>query len=406
MAYFSHAFKKVFVSPNGGNDPELRLEELSAGMFGFFDAKTWAPIDVANATIDEHPQVVFAMANPYHSDGADKQGVHGGFTESIKSQVIEAHSIHRFWKIKPRSGRPHVVVLGWGGGEDYSLSPTFYCGQTYWLRLDLKGSAALRFLGRNSYRYYSVSTPCCPDPLHPTLLDPVTVMLEFAKQIREDPLMGALISVNVITMDSDDWVTPVTVDPDNYSPWTNPEDIVWVVTGLQLAAISSETEFSSCSFDPMDHLPTEPLMISSGQWVNEKGVGCPILKPLNFIEQLSPLAPEGLPGQILRDLVSFLAYRQEVFIPCSRMRAIRDLEKIVEDINDHSRYVSYYILHSSPRRYNPSGVYDQDQYLLQIVFADDELDSIAFLEDWMASYLNSADTGLVIEDLSGEGDGT
>jgi hypothetical protein len=406
MAYFSHAFKKVFVSLGGGANTTVPTAQMSAGMFGFFDAKTWAPVAVAGATISAHPQVVFAMANPYHSVGADKQGVHGGFTESVKSQIIEPRNINRFWKIKPRNGRPHVVILGWGGGDDYSLSPTFFCGQTYWLRLDLKGSAALRSLGHNAYRYYCVTTPCCSDPLHPVQLDPVPVMFEFAKQIREDPLVGPLVSASVLTMDSDDWVTPVTADPDSYVPWTDPLDIVWVVTGLQLAAIPSDTVFNPLSFDLTDHYFSEPLMISSGQWINDKGVRCPNLKPLNFIELLSPLAPQGTPDGILRDLLSFIAYREEVFTKNARLRAVKDLEKIVADIFLHSKYFSYYILHSVPRRNNPSDVHDQDQYLLQIVFADGDSASMTFLENWMASYLSSAGKGVVMEDLSGEMDGT
>jgi hypothetical protein len=71
-----------------------------------------------------------------------------------------------------------------------------------------------------------------------------------------------------------------------------------------------------------------------------------------------------------------------------------------------NRYFSYYILHSVPRRNNPSDVHDQDQYLLQIVFADGDTASMTFLENWMASYLSSAGKGVVMEDLSGEMDGT
>jgi hypothetical protein len=296
-------------------------------------------------------------------------------------------------------------MLGWDGVDVEDIN-SFTCGQTLMLRLDLKGTTVLRFLGHEASRYYSVSTPCCTDPLHPVPIDPVLVMFEFAKQIREDPIMGPFISVDVMTLDPNDWATPITVYPESYVPWTDPADIMWVVAGLRMFAAATETEFSPLSFELTDHYTNEPLVISSAQLVNDKGVRCPNFKPLSFTEVLSPMTPQGTPAEIVRDLLSFIAYRQELYTKNARLRAVKDLEKIVVDINQHPGYFSYYILHSVPRRYNPSGVHDQDQYLLQIVFTDDDGASRTFLENWMASYLNSAGNGVVLEDLTGEMDGT
>jgi hypothetical protein len=90
MAYFSHAFKKVFVGSafvtTGTTDT------LTAGQFGFFDAKTFAAVNVAGATAMAHPAVVLA-AGSYHT--VDKLGAHGGYKESQKSQVIKPRDIRR-----------------------------------------------------------------------------------------------------------------------------------------------------------------------------------------------------------------------------------------------------------------------------------------------------------------------
>lgn len=401
MAYFPAAFKKVLIS-RGGHNTALPLEQLSAGMFGFFDAKTWVPVDTPNATRAQHPKVVLAVANPYHTVGDDKQGPYGGYTESVKSQVIDPRSISRFWKVMPRSAQPQSVYLGWNG-SDYDLTPIFYCGKTYQLRLDVKGSPVLRFLGHPLSKRLLVTTDCCANPANPQQLDPNVVMLEFARQINEDPLLSPFLFAQVM---SEDWDTgnPIILDPHTYVPFTSQDDIPYVPSGLQLLVQSSESVFEFCSFDPRDYYEAEPLILTSAQWVNDDGQVCPDLKPLPLTEQTAPLTAEGTPDSILRDLLTSLNYRQEFYSNDARIREIREMQKIVGDVKSAYRFVSYYILHSVPRRNNPTGIHNNDQYLIQLVFLDGDVDSRTYLEAWMASYLASAATGVKLEDLSGKPD--
>lgn len=402
MAYFPAAYKKVFVVSDGHNTTGP-MEEMTPGMMGFFDAKTWAPIDVSGATMAAHPQVVLVLANPYHTPGADKQGPYGGFTESVKSQIIDPRYVSRVWKVHSRSGRPQVVFLGWDG-EDYNLNPEFTCGKTYHLRLDLKGASQLRFVGHNLSRRFAVTTPCCKNVVSPEKVDAVSVLLELARQIMADPMISPFVSASVITEDMDGNL--VTADPATYVPATTPEDLANVVAGLQIWVNQADTLFLNCSVEWNDYIQLEQSMITGAQLINEDGKPCGDFKELPFTEKLTPLAAEGTPALILRDVLQFLAYQQEVFPVDRRMQYVKDLRRVMSRITATLLYTSYYILHQVPRHYNPTGVHDEDQYLIQLVFPAGDSGSMTFLENWLQSYLSSAGNNMAMEDFSGEPDGT
>lgn len=402
MAYFPAAYRKVLVS-TGGDSLTTPLESLGAGWFGLFDANTWQPIDIPNADATVHPKIIIGVSTPYYGGFQDKHGPYGGYSETLKSPVIEARHITRFWKVKPRSARQHIVALGWDGQDLYDATPVFYCGQIYRLRIDLKGDAALRFLGHNLYRTFSVSTGCCNQIDDPERIDPVAVTLQFAQQINEDPILSPFITALVRT---EDWDTgdKITVDPATYVPFTDPDIVKFVPASLMLMVTYEETTFSDCSFDPVDHFEAEPLTIAAAQWVNEEGRVCPGFQTLTMTELQAPLAAEGTPERLLRDYILSNSYRQDLYSKDARMRLITGMNYVVAALKEFDKYITYYVLHTVPRRYNPSGIYDDDQYLTQISFRPG--DSANKFEDWFEAYLTSAGTGVVLEDLSGVPDPT
>jgi len=63
-----------------------------------------------------------------------------------------------------------------GCGTTNSCSKDFLCGETYNLRLDVKGSPALRFLDHNAYFTTDAYTGCCPEgAIAPVAVDSTTV---------------------------------------------------------------------------------------------------------------------------------------------------------------------------------------------------------------------------------------
>jgi len=389
MAYFPAAYKKVFLGR--GFQLTTPLSDYGGGDYGFFDAKTWTPIDVAGATMAAHPKVVLVLGNPDHT--TDKIGPNGGYAETIKSQVIDARYIDRFWKVSPRPPQQQQVKIGWDGADD-TTSPVFKCGETYWLRIDIKGSAALRFLGHNLYRRFSVSTGCCTNPGNPENVDPVEVMVEFARQINSDPLFSPFVQAVAVNGDG-------VVDPNTYVPLTSSSDISAAVTALQLTITYTDTIFSDCSFDPADHFENEPVIITSAQFVNEDGALCPEFQQVAFTEMQPAITAQGTGNQVLRDYILSQSYRQDYYPPRDvRLRQALDMHLVAGHVlrDPNFGYMTYFILHRVPRRSNPTGVYDQDQYLIQISSPQDIMTN--FFEDWMQSYLASAGTGVVMEDLS------
>lgn len=396
MSYFPNAFKQVFVA--GSFVTDGKTEDLTAGQVGFFNAKTWSAVDLGTATITDSPEVVLAMGS-YRT--VDKVGTHGGYKESIKSKIISPRSVHRFWKVKGRSAQQQIVQLGWDGDDNSGTSPTFVCGKNYNLRIDLKGSPALRFLTHNMYHTFSVFTGCCTNVDTPESVDPTVVLLDFAKQINEDALFSQFVSASVIMVNESDSDAPTEVDPDTYVPLTDSGEIAAVLVALQLTVAYVDTKFGDCSFEPRDHFELEPLVITSAQLTDESGDPCSDFTQLTFTETQAPQTADGSGEMILRDLIMSNNYRQEIYQTDPRMREAEDINSVFTNVSRTGLYDTYYILYTAARKSNPTGVYDNDQYLIQLSVPEDT-DMSAF-ESWFSTYMTSVPTGVALEDLSGVG---
>ena len=175
--YFPNAFRKSFLPASTTLATTGGTDALTAGQIGFFDAKSF--------------QVVSAQAAPFiMAQGsyfaADKIGpTHGGYKESVKSKVINPKYISRLIKVTSDVAQNQIVSV------DPSTC-TINCDSTYRLRLDVKGSPALRFLGRNAYYVADYYTGCCATGQ--TSVDPAAVMVGWAKSLAEDPRINQFIS--------------------------------------------------------------------------------------------------------------------------------------------------------------------------------------------------------------------
>jgi hypothetical protein len=387
MAYFSHAFQKVFVGSTFVTTGTT--DTLTAGQFGFFDAKTFAAVNVAGATATAHPAVVLATGS-YHT--VDKVGTHGGYKESLKSKIIKPNNIERVWKVVARDPANHVVSVGWNV-VDPETSPKFVCGRNYHLRLELGGSPVLRFLGHTAYQVFTVHTGCCSNVASPEFVDPTYVMLQFAQQIKDDAIFSRLLTVAVFGETGED------VDPDTYVPLTDPGDIDAAIVGLNLAGVYVDTKFGNSSFDPLDHFELEPLVIKSAQLVDDSGDPCPGFEQLTFTTIQQPITSQGKGETVLRELILSSRYQQDHYHTDPRLKEAENMDFVHSAIDRNALYTSYFILHTANRESNPSGVYDDDQYLIQLVVPF--LMSVTTFESWINAYVGSAGAGVTIENFSG-----
>ena len=192
--YFPNAFRKSFLpvsttlASSGGTDA------LTAGQIGFFDAKSY--------------QVVSAQAAPFilaqgSYFAADKIGpVHGGYKESVKSKVINPKYISRLIKVTSDAAQNQIVSV------DPSAA-TIYSDNTYRLRLDVKGSPALRFVSRNLYDTLDGFSGCDTVAGTTNTVDQNVILLSWKDQVNESLLLKEFVVAKVWNLTT----ASVAIDP-------------------------------------------------------------------------------------------------------------------------------------------------------------------------------------------------
>jgi hypothetical protein len=75
----------------------------------------------------------------------------------------------------------------------------------------------------------------------------------------------------------------------------------------------------------------------------------------------------GFGEQVVRDLVRAESYLQNFFHSDIRVREITQGFDILNSVNRNALYTRYFLLHSVPRFNNPTGVFDNDRYMLEII---------------------------------------
>lgn len=180
--YFPNAFRKSFLPASTTLASSGGTDALTAGQIGFFDAKTY--------------QVVSAQAAPFilaqgSYFAADKIGpVHGGYKESVKSKVINPKYISRLIKVTSDVAQNQIVSV------DPSAA-TINSDTTYRLRLDVKGSPALRFLNHQLYKTLDAHSGCDTVAGTTNTVDQNVVLLKWKDQINEAPLLKDFVVAKV-----------------------------------------------------------------------------------------------------------------------------------------------------------------------------------------------------------------
>lgn len=386
MSYFNHAFQKVFIATGtavtSGSTTNLTRAQ---GKFGLFDPKTYAAYNTG-AAFAGSPVPFMLATSSIHGD--DKIGsYHGGYSESNKSKMINPKYVTKFWKVEAKSATPSITIIGKtdDASTDACACPVFECGRTYRLRVDIKGSPALRFLNHQLYDTFDAYTGCCADPAKPDNVDPVTVFIEWAKQILEHPYLSQFVSPSVVySLDAGStWETALTTVEamDDYVPVTTAGDVADVCVGLELTGAYVDTVFGDCSFKPTDHFEKEPIQIYAS-FVNDLDDICQHDSLCVTQTQLGQQG-EGFGETIIRELIVSESYAQNYFNCNPRIREITLGDDIFGAITRNALYDVYYLQHSVPRFNNPTGTFDNDQYLLKIVIPNAVNTAMDNLVQWI-----------------------
>lgn len=152
----------------------------------------------------------------------------------------------------------------------------------------------------------------------------------------------------------------------NYTPSLDPNGTTKVTATVNFVGAYVDTQFGNCSFDTRDHYNAEPVVIiasildETGNPCNDCGVAT------STPGQMQQTQGE----QVVRDLILSERYRQSPFnqgnADSARIRQIEMSDEILGAVDRAATYKAYYIQHTVPRFNNPSGVFDNDQYVYQV----------------------------------------
>lgn len=382
MAYFNHAFYKSFLATSVDTVGGTKTKDLTPGELALVDGSTWT--SVASVTV---PSMVYFVQGSFHtSDKIGNNPGHGGYTESVKSKGINPRFVTRIWQSACCDATPSTVSVS-------LASDCAPCGETLFLRLDVKGSPALRFLNRNSYAIGDSGSTCCVEGQ--TYLDPVLVIATIGQMLLADPLIAPFVAEGlgggiVATVAGVPTTYTIAQALDGtYVPSTDPvADEVTATLNLQGAYV--DTKFGNCSFDTRDFYEKEPVQLIASM-LDETGNPCNNCG----VVTTTPGTMQQTSGEtVLREIILTEAYMQSPYnqgnLDSARIREIEGSNDILNAVDRNALYKTYYIQHSIPRLNNPTGVFDNDQYVYQIFVKCDDTGSQSAVEALLAELVTAA----------------
>lgn len=272
---------------------------------------------------------------------------------------------------------------------DPSCAIPFYCDETYYLRLEVKGSPALRFANHNLYQTLQADGGCCDGPV-PTEVDSTLIYIQWAKGIVENPYFVDFIQPVVFDELGNPWfqdaataVSYGSVPTQIWDNYVSTGHIAGASGGMRLLGAYVDTTFTNCTFAITDHYEKEPIRILASL-VDYNGDPC-VFEGVCVIEECPPLQGMGFGEQVVRDLLMSESYLQNFFATDKRIQEITQGDQILDSVIRNQLYTRYYIQHSVPRFNNPSGTFDNDQYMLEVFTNGVNTSFESFMDTWLGN---------------------
>jgi hypothetical protein len=261
-------------------------------------------------------------------------------------------------------------ITGSGG---INCCKEFLCGETYSLRIDIKGSPALRYLNHNAYYIAEAYTGCCPDgSIAPVAVDSTEVFIKWADAILRYPVVNPFLQIVIQDEAGVLWYAPgtsasdlATVGGDTWDNYVSTVHVDGACAGMIFNGAYVDTKFGDCTFQLTDFYEKEPVKLYASE-VDFNGDPC-TFDGICVVHECLGTQANGLGETIVRDLTLSEAYRQNFLHSDLRIREITQGNQIIASINRNALYYQSCLQHSVPRFNNPSSTFDNDQYLLQVV---------------------------------------
>ena len=144
MAYFNHAFCKSFLASSVLDANGTATSALTSGQITVVDSGDWESISIATGYENATGHLYLVQGSLRTNDNIGNNPGHGGYAESVKSKGINTKYISRL--------ASSAVLQASNSGATLSVaSDCAPCGENFFVRVDVKGSPALRFLNHNAY---------------------------------------------------------------------------------------------------------------------------------------------------------------------------------------------------------------------------------------------------------------
>lgn len=256
----------------------------------------------------------------------------------------------------------------------------FLCGETYYLRIEVKGEAALRFGNHNLYHTFDASGGCCEDPANPVAIDQSVIYLQWATQIAENQILNPFIRPILVVdnvMYVYDAATAIALGLDPTTRLFANAPTTSTRAGLILMGAYISTTFGTCTFSVTDHYDLEPIQILASE-VDLEGDPC-TFNGVCVVEYCPGIQGIGYGEEKIRTVLLSESYRQNFRHTDPRIREITQGDSVFGVLTPSAIYSSLFILHSVPRFNNPTGTFDNDQYLLEIIGTSATIDAFLAL---------------------------
>jgi len=379
MAYFNHAFYKSFLATDASAADGTKTSALAAGQLALVDGKDWT---AHAAGAFPTPGLAYLVQGSLHgSDTIGGNKHHGGYAESVKSKGINPKYLTRVWESSCIDATAATVEIEVGP----KCAP---CGSSLFMRLDVKGAPALRFLNHNAYAVGDSAGVCCIDGQEFT--DPAMALAEAARMLLADPIIEPFVKeaagggVTVTSSASGAPVTTVYTIADvlngTYVPSTDP---VADAVSAKVAFIGAyvDTKFGDCSFDTRDYYGKEPIQLVASI-MDETGNPC---SDCGTVVTTPGTMQQKTGESVLRNVLLTESYGQAPFhqgnMDAQRMREIEGSEEVIAAVDRSALYKAYYVQHSIPRLNNATSVFDNDQYVYEIFVKCDDTTTQGEVED-------------------------
>jgi len=253
-------------------------------------------------------------------------------------------------------------------------------------------------LDHNAYLTVDAYTGCCPEgAIAPVAVDSTEVMIKWAEGIVNSPIISPFILPVVVAEDLSLWYAPGTdttgyVAPAGYTiggtwdEYVSPGHTDGECAGLVLNGAYVDTKFLDCTFQISDFYEKEPVRIYASE-VDLNGDPC-AFTGICVVNECLGLQPNGLGETVAREMILSESYRQSFFATDLRIREITQGNQILDVINRNALYDGVYLQHNVPRFNNPTGVFDNDQYLLAFYTLNGSgiANSLyGYLNDWLTA---------------------